>query len=336
LAGAIRSGISVIVQQPSDLEQRASAGDAGAQYELGANLLARSDSPDSFVRGAALVEAAAMSGDADATCLLATLEAVGAGRRQDWARAFDCLQLAADRGSDHARAQLRLLADADGGAGAVRRRIGLDRLLQVHERVALSERPRLRAFPGFASVAECRWVIARLRSKLAPAMVWDEVSGAGKVDPVRNSSAVELRLTEIDVAIEILRARISVATGLPEPIFEIPQVMHYSVGQEFRLHHDYLDPQEKGHAADLALRGQRIGTFLIYLNDDFEGGETDFPRAGLSHRGRTGDALFFANVTPDGRPDPLTVHAGRPPARGEKWIFSQWIRDRVPGSPPSA
>jgi hypothetical protein len=319
---------------PPDLEQAASAGDAGGQLALAAKLLALPDSPDSFARGAALVEAAAANGHAGATCMLATLEAVGAGRRQDWNRAFDCLQLAADRGSEHARAQLRLLGGTGGPAREPRSRIDLERLLRVPERLALSERPRLRVFPGFASAAECQWVIARLRPKLAPAMVWDEVSGAGKVDPARSNSAVELRLSEIDVAIEILRARISIATRLPEPIFEVPQVMHYSVGQEFRPHHDFLDPQEQGHAADLARRGQRIGTFLIYLNDDFEGGETDFPRAGLSHRGHTGDALFFANVTPDGQPDPLTVHAGRPPASGEKWIFSQWIRDRVPGPPP--
>ncbi|HEV2817389.1 MAG TPA: 2OG-Fe(II) oxygenase [Allosphingosinicella sp.] len=312
------------MQQPSDLEQRAAAGDAEAQYALAARLLALADAPDSFARGAALVEAASANGHAEAASMLATLEAVGAGRRQDWRRAFECLDLAAGRGSEHARAQLRLLAGPD-----------LDRLLRVPARVALSERPRLRVFPGFASPAECRWVIDRLRAKLAPAMVWDEVSGAGKVDPVRSNSAVELRLTETDVAIAVLRARISAATRLPEPIFEIPQVMHYAVGQEFRPHHDFLDPEEKGHAADLARRGQRIGTFLIYLNDDFDGGETIFPRAGLSHRGRAGDALFFANVTPDGRPDPLTVHAGLPPTSGEKWIFSQWIRDRLPAPPPA-
>ena len=42
--------------------------------------------------------------------------------------------------------------------------------------------------------------------------------------------------------------------------------------------------------------GQRIATFLIFLNEDFEGGETDFPKAGISHRRRKGDALFWANV----------------------------------------
>ena len=314
---------------PPDLEQAASAGDAEGQFALAANLLALPESPDSFARGAALVEAAAANGHAEAMCMLATLEAVGAGRRQDWHRAFACLALAAERGSEHARAQLRLLAEAGGP-------IDLERLLRVPERIALSERPRLRVFPGFASAAECQWVIARLRPKLAPAMVWDEVSGAGKVDPARSNSAVELRLTEMDVAIAVLRARIAVATRLPEPIFEVPQVMHYSVGQEFRPHHDFLDPGERGHAADLARRGQRIGTFLIYLNDEFEGGETVFPRAGLSHRGRTGDALFFANVTPDGRPDPLTVARRAAAGQREKWIFSQWIRDRVPGPPPGS
>jgi prolyl 4-hydroxylase len=330
---------SVTMNGPSDLERRASAGDAEAQFALAAGLLALADSPDSFARGMALVEEATEKGHAEAACMLATLEAVGAGRRQDWTRAFECLELAADRGSEHARAQLRLLSGISGPPGeaghwrAPRTRIELDRMLRVPERMALSDRPRLRVLQGFASPAECQWVVARLRPRLAPAMVWDPVSGSGRVDPVRSNSAVELRLPDMDVVTEMLRARISVATRLPEPIFEVPQVMHYSVGQEFKPHHDFLDPQQEGHAADLARRGQRVGTFLVYLNDDFEGGETEFPKAGLSYRGRTGDALFLANVTPDGRPDPLTLHAGRPPTRGEKWVFSQWIRDRPPSAP---
>jgi predicted 2-oxoglutarate/Fe(II)-dependent dioxygenase YbiX len=130
-----------------------------------------------------------------------------------------------------------------------------------------------------------------------------------------------------------IRARISAATNIPVPVFEPPQVMHYHVGEEFRPHYDFLDPTEPGHRAELTAFGQRIATFLIYLNDDYEGGETAFPRAGLSHRGRRGDALLFANVDAATRaPDPLTLHAGMPPTRGEKWIFSQWIRDRSPGA----
>jgi prolyl 4-hydroxylase len=319
--------------------------DADAQFRAAGERLAHADSPHAFASSVALVEAAASEGHPEATCLLATLEAVGAGRQPDWHRSFDYLQLAAERGSPSAGGQLRLLSRMEGCSsepgggtapdwGELRRRIDPERLLRVPGRTALTERPRLRVFEGFASPAECRWIIAKLRPKLAPAMIWDDATGLGKVDPARTGCAVELRLTEMDVVIEAVRARIAIATHLPEPIFEVPQVMHYSVGQEFTPHHDFLDPGQPGPAADIARRGQRMGTFLIYLNEDFAGGETEFPRAGLSYRGRTGDALFFANVTPDGRPDPLTLHAGRPPTQGEKWIFSQWIRDRLPGPPP--
>jgi prolyl 4-hydroxylase len=79
-------------------------------------------------------------------------------------------------------------------------------------------------------------------------------------------------------------------------------------------------------AAELASRGQRIATFLVYLNDDYTGGETRFGRIGLSHRGARGDALLFANTDERGRPDEDTMHAGLSPATGEKWVFSQWIR----------
>ena len=71
-------------------------------------------------------------------------------------------------------------------------------------------------------------------------------------------------------------------------------------------------------------------TALIYLNDEFEGGETSFPQLGIEHRAKAGDALVFSNVDPRGRPEPRTEHAGRPPTKGTKWVFSQWVRDRIP------
>ena len=313
----------------------ADADEGATPFAQAVKLIAEANSLDAFRAAAARLEQVAQDGDADAACMLATLAAVGAGRRQDFGRALDQLQLAAERGSDHARDQLRLLAASSGageGAGddwrALRARIDVARLLQVPEREILSESPRLRVYRGFASPAECAWVMERLRPKLGPAMIYDEASGRGEVDPRRSNSAVGVRLTDLDVVIEILRARISAATSVPEFTFEVPQVMHYTVGQEFRPHHDFLDPQKPSLAAEVAQRGQRIMTFLVYLNDDFEGGETEFPSAGIAWRGRTGDGLAFANVTPDDRPDPMSLHAGLPPTSGEKWILSQWIRNR--------
>src|SRR5688500_14088079 len=304
-------------------------------YECAASLLEHPDSPAAFAEGMMLAQQAADNGHAEATALIAAMESIGAGRPQNWPRALDLRQPAAERGSEHARAQLRLLSgeDADDWAG-LRSSIDVERLLTAPERESLSDSPRIRMIRGFASHAECAWVIARVRDKLGPAMIWDEVSGMGKLDPSRSNSAIELGVTDLDVVTEAIRSRISRSVKLPEPVFEPPQVMQYAVGQEFRPHHDFLDSNQPGTAADMRRRGQRIATFLIYLNDDFDGGETAFPKAGIAHRGALGDALFFANVTPDGRPDPLTLHAGKPPTRGEKWIFSQWIRDRSPAMLP--
>jgi prolyl 4-hydroxylase len=281
--------------------------------------------------GEALIEAAFEDGDAEAAEALATLEAMGAGRPQSWARAFDYLAIAADRGSTRARAQLALLGRSQDwrGSGA---RLNIPALLAPPARRAVSEQPRIRVFEGFATPGECDWAISAARGKLAPALVWDPVTGQGLSDPNRNNRALELGLTEMDVVLHLLRARISAASNLPLPVFEPAQVMHYRPGEEFRPHYDFLDPARGGHGPELARFGQRIATFLIYLNDDFDGGETVFPKAGFRYRGRRGDALLFANVDAATRaPDPLTLHAGLPPTRGEKWIFSQWIRDRSPG-----
>jgi len=37
-----------------------------------------------------------------------------------------------------------------------------------------------------------------------------------------------------------------------------------------------------------------------------------------------------------GKPDPLSEHAGLPVTSGEKWLLSQWIRDRPVGASASA
>jgi len=73
---------------------------------------------------------------------------------------------------------------------------------------------------------------------------------------------------------------------------------------------------------------------LVYLNDDYEGGETVFLRTGLRFKGKKGDALLFRNALPDGRADEMAQHAGLPVTVGEKIIASRWIRARPFAFPP--
>lgn len=322
---------------PSPPSAEAAPADVEARFARGRQALAEAGSFEAFDRAAAEIEAAAADGHIEALFLLATMEAIGAGRARNWTKALDYLAEAATRGSEDARSQLRFLARTNDAAArahedwkAIAAGVDVPELLRAPAPEPLSEHPRLRLFRGFARAEECRWLIDRMRPRLRRARVYDKTTGEAVEKDYRNNSAAEMPLQDMDVVTALVRARISTATRLPEFIFEIPQIMHYQVGEEFKPHHDFLDPNEPGFAIDYGRRGQRMGTFLIFLNEDFEGGETEFPKAGLSVRGRTGDALFFANVTRDGKPDPLTLHAGRPPTSGEKWILSQWIRERPP------
>src|SRR5205814_8697697 len=97
----------------------------------------------------------------------------------------------------------------------------------------------------------------------------------------------------------------------------------------FSPHYDFLNVKHPALARDVAQNGQRALTVLIYLNDDYDGGDTAFIALGRSFKGRKGDALIFWNVTEDGSLDWRTQHAGTAPTRGEKWLFSQWIRVRA-------
>jgi len=157
-------------------------------------------------------------------------------------------------------------------------------------------------------------------------------SGSGVVAESRTNRETDFNIVQADIVLTLLRARIGAATGLPPAAMELSKVLHYAVGQQFAPHFDYLDAGAPGLAAEIQRQGQRLATFLIYLNDDFDGGETEFHAIGLRHRGRRGDALMFANVDLAGQPDRRTLHSGRAPTRGEKWLFSQWIRDRVPAA----
>ena len=292
-------------------------------------------------QAASLLERQSEAGNGDASERCSLLTALGSTRPPDWDQALDFLAAGAAQGSRLAREQVMLLLDnecdpilpdhasADFWSKA-RHQIPLERRLSSEAKESLSDVPRIRLIREFATPAECRWIMRLSAARLAPATVFDHNTGGQTTDEARDNSFLVLRLAEMNMVTEVLRQRISAATKLPAPLFEPSQVLHYAVGQRFKPHHDFLDPDNPAYQDSLARFGQRIATFLIYLNDDYDGGETSFPAIDLKFRARQGDALFWANVTQDGAPDLKTVHAGLPPKSGEKWVFSQWIRDQFP------
>lgn len=273
------------------------------------------------------------AGDGAAAARLAVLTGMGLGVAPDWGRAMELLGRSASLGFEPARDQIALLLagmPAPGDWLEAARRVDVAMWLNAPRPRILSEGPAIFAIDGFLPPEVCDRLREQAEARVKPALVYDPDTGEGRRESVRTNRAASLGLERMDVVLALVRERTARAAGLPVAGLEWTQVLHYAVGQTFDWHVDWLDPATPGYAADLAARGQRIATLLVFLNDDFEGGETAFEAGGLRHRGRKGDALLWANTLPDGSIDRRTRHAGLPPTKGEKWVLSQWLRGRAP------
>jgi hypothetical protein len=323
----------------ADLRARAKAGDAAALTALGKHLLGE---PSEAAREsiALLDRAAHQDGGGEAAALVAVLAGAGAHTAQSWPMAIDYLTRAAELGWAPARAQLAMLSGDPALAAQasqptpagdlwaqLRAAIDLRPWLTPAQGRALSQSPDIFTADSFLPHQACDWLIARARGRATRAAVYDPQTGAAMVDEARTNTTAEIPLCDWDLILLLAVARIGATLRAPLSVMEPVNFLHYDPGQAFVAHHDYLDAGEPGYAADIARRGQRVSTFLVYLNDGFEGGETDFPLAGVRCKAPRGGALWFHNVDGEGRPDRRTLHAGTPPTSGEKWILSQWIRD---------
>lgn len=314
-----------------ELRARADAGDVEAMIVLGKTLLRGEGGPQLLPAGARRIGEAAAKGSGEALAQLAVLVAAGVGNTPDWDVALNHLQRSAELGWAPAQDELRFLARSGGGDFAkLRKAVDLESWLKPPQTTLVLERPRILTAPGLMSKAECDRVIAKVQGRLQRASVYDPDTGGTLVVDHRSNSKAELFLTDIDLPFVLLHARMSAMLGLPSTHFELTNILHYSPGEQFKPHFDFLEKNEAGHAANMETLGQRIVTLLIYLNEGYEGGETRFPRVNYAFKGKTGDALMFGNVNEKGAPDPLTLHEGAPPSSGEKWLLSQWVRDRPP------
>jgi len=183
----------------------------------------------------------------------------------------------------------------------------------------------------FASAEECNWLIGRAAGgALQRAKVY-RGSSTAQVAETRTNREMSFTIFNADVVLSLIRDRIAAVVGAPASHFEIAKLLHYLPGEQFALHADFIEAKTPDLARELAARGQRYATFLIYLSDGYEGGATQFPRLSWQYRGGRGDALLFSNVDASGAPDYDTIHAGMPPTSGEKWVLSQWVRTRPVG-----
>jgi len=134
-----------------------------------------------------------------------------------------------------------------------------------------------------------------------------------------------------DAIIRRIQTRCADILGLTSNHVEPLQVVHYTNGAEFKLHHDAGTLDENDHSIEI-VEPKRIVTFFVYLNTLPEGvGHTDFPIANLSMRPVKGTAVLWLNVKVD---DPAvadyrTSHRANPVGEGlEKFGLNIWVTQK--------
>lgn len=289
-----------------------------------------SQAPDPY----AVVRQAATGGHPAAAAYTAVMAALGLGEKRNWNVALHRLGIAAEMGSELAQGQVRLLTgrfDLEAGWREAAKTIDLEFWATPCELQPLSFDPQIATMTGLLTPPMCRWLIDRGAGRLTRAQIYNSDGSTGEAGD-RTNSSFDFAQNELDLIIILLQIRIANSMRTPVGRMEALQLLHYATGESFAPHCDFLAPASPHLAEELERAGQRVATVLIYLNDDYEGGETDFPQLMLRHRGRTGDALMFSNVDAAVRPDPRTLHAGLAPTQGEKWLATQWVREREEAS----
>jgi prolyl 4-hydroxylase len=189
----------------------------------------------------------------------------------------------------------------------------------------LSQSPQVYVCEHFLSDEECDHLIEIAKGSLKRTTVLDLSGGGNSVDSRRTSLGTWL--TVEDDVVKNINHRIAEVTQIPIENGECIQMLYYGVGAEYQPHFDYFDPRTNGGRQQLERGGQRVATFMVYLNTVEAGGETIYPKINLKITPEKGKAVLFYNVTQSGAVDPMSFHGGAPVKSGEKWLMTRWLRE---------
>jgi prolyl 4-hydroxylase len=309
------------------------AGDLQAMSALGHRLLIGDRAPRLIPHALSFITEAARGGEGRALARVAALTAAGAHMPQDWPKALRLLGDAAAAGDESARGQLSSLQPAGDSQidtaqvdwRAMAASVPLDEWLSAAQTEQLHA--KVHRVRNLAPAPVCAWLIGRAQGRLGPATVYDAVVKRDVVHEMRSNTLANFDYATLDVVQFLVQARMSRTCGYRMQHLEAPMVLHYDVGQQITPHFDFIDMNAPDYAQQIREQGQRMITFLLYLNGEYTGGETVFPQLDITNRGTPGDGLYFINAHEDRSPDRAMLHIGSAPTSGEKWIVSQFIRD---------
>ena len=269
------------------------------------------------------------------------------------------LARAATNGNHAARHQLAAMtgiADPAGDWEKLASQFDLARWLSAPPSEVLSQEPLIRRFPELLPDAVCAWLIAQSRGRLTRARVYDPIIQRNSTHEMRTNTTATFGIADVGCLHFLVQARMAAGCGVALTHFEAPAVLHYDVGEQITPHFDFIDPRLPDYEQQVRVQGQRHYTFLVYLNDAYEGGENHVPGNGYpaSWQHSRGSAVFKHRCARQtgpahaphwraphkrGEMDSLAVHQATPgtligsPVSRPGWRYcKRWTRTETPAA----
>jgi prolyl 4-hydroxylase len=185
-------------------------------------------------------------------------------------------------------------------------------------------RPELTLFikRDFLNAATCAGLVERIDANRRPSTIADDLG----YEAFRTSETCDLE--DSDPFVAAINAKLAAFSGLDSAHGEPLQGQRYAVGQEFKAHTDYFEPNGLDYETYCGRSGNRTWTLMVYLNEPQAGGATRFTQVGKTIQPETGKLLAWSNRLPDGGFNPATIHHGMKVRAGTKYVITKWYRER--------
>lgn len=185
-----------------------------------------------------------------------------------------------------------------------------------------SSRMELFLMRDFLTAGQCDALIALIEAEHRPSTV----ANFNGDYAFRTSSTCDLS-TDVPVVAELFD-RLTRLSGIDPAHAEPLQGQRYEVGQEFKAHTDYFEPDHPDFDTFCTVSGQRTWTFMIYLNEVEAGGATRFRVIDKLIQPERGKLVAWNNRRPDGSLNAATLHHAMKVRKGRKYVITQWYRER--------
>ena len=185
--------------------------------------------------------------------------------------------------------------------------------------------PKIIIFKKLLDTQSCAEIIKEFSPRNSPSYVTD----GNKVSKSKLRSSSSSLIKKEEEKIYQLRKKTCSLLNWNFEDSERFQFITYKKGEKYAPHFDAFDLNQMKKISNRKIT-QRIYTNIIYLNENFEGGDTCFPKLGISIQAETGMMLSFENcIDRTNFINPFSIHESLPITKGKKNILITWLLRKV-------